>query len=224
MITKHLKAICLAVLLIFSCSAFAQVQIGVKLGFNNATVTNLQSISVDSLSTISAVPGFQIAGIFEFNLGGAFSLQPELSFVRQNLDFNPDDLSDSTNVHGFKKLVTDYFQVPIMGKVGIGKGNVGAYINAGPSLGYLLSAKNVDDETDTEEDLDLDNLDDVINRFDLGLSLGGGISTKIGKGKLAIDFRYDVGLNEFITSVNNQSTDGIKGRDYSVSIMYLISL
>ena len=120
--------------------------------------------------------------------------------------------------------MTDYFQVPILGKVGIGSGNVGAYFNAGPSLGYLISATNVDEENETEEKLDLDNLGDVINRFDLGLNLGGGVSAKLGPGKLYLDFRYDLGLNEFITNVNDKDLDGIKGRDYSISLMYLISI
>lgn len=224
MITKFLKTIGIIAFVAMACNVSAQVRIGVKAGFNSATVTNLESITLGNLSDIDDIPGFQVAGIFEFNLGGSFALQPELSFVRQNFDFNPQDLQDSTNVYGFKQLVTDYFQVPVLGKVGIGSGNLGFYLNAGPSLGYLLSATNVDSENDTEEELDLDSLEDVINRFDLGLNMGGGVSLKMGPGKLYLDFRYDMGLNEFINNVNNQELEALQGRDYSVSLMYLINI
>ena len=208
-----------------SSSATAQFRIGVRGGFNSASIDNLENIGINNLSDLDDVPGFQFSTVFEIGIGNAFSIQPELGFIRQGIDFS--NKLDSANIYNFHKLILDYLQVPLMGKASFGKGKVKPYLNVGPSLGYLVNAIDVKEinGSDEEEELDLDNaFKDVINRVDLSLNLGGGVAVKLGPGNLLLDFRYDMPLNDFITNVQDQNLDALRGKEYSVSLAYLIQI
>ena len=223
MLNKLLKGVpVLLLVLLLSLDATSQVRIGVRAGFNNTSIDYLEDL--ESIGGLTDIPGFQVSGVFEFNLGGAFAIQPELGFMRQGLDFtNP---LDSANIYNFHTLFLDYFQVPLIGKASFGKGNIKPYLNFGPSIGYLIKAVDVEDlgGTNQEKELDLDDWEDVLNRLDLSLNIGGGLAFKIGPGNLLVDIRYDLPLNDFIDGVESQDFEALQGRDYNVSLAYLIKI
>src|SRR5688500_20922 len=113
-------------LLVFAGTATAQTTFGVKAGLNLA---NLSISDADDTFEPENRTGL-VAGVFVTARGGGiFAFQPEFLVSMQGAKFT--DGSDS----GPAKI--DYFQVPLLARVGPSKvGFVG-----GPSIGYGTRAK-----------------------------------------------------------------------------------
>jgi hypothetical protein len=193
-----------------ACGAFAQVSIIPKVGVNfaNASLSESNFLEGGKSSLIGLTGGLG----FNFSLtsDNFLSIQPEILYSQKGFS------SASTGLvtyDGDYRL--SYLEIPLLVKINFGGEKVRLYVNAGPSIGYLLSGRvngrvsalgilgtSIDESiefTDSPTPLDIRQLD--ANRIEAGLNFGGGLGYAFaGSTALFVDVRYNMGLTDF----NNQ--------------------
>ncbi|WDF64362.1 porin family protein [Flavobacterium sp. KACC 22763] len=160
-----------------------EIKFGAKAGLNFAT------ISEDNTENADFVTSYNIGVMSEIPLSEKFSFQPEIMYSRQGYSFNND------------VIAMNYLNIPLMGKYYVTKG---LSLEAGPQIGFLLSAKN--EKTDVK---------DSFNTFDFGVNFGLGYKLENG---LNFGVRYNLGL----TDINNVDNSSIKNKNgvFQVSVGY----
>jgi hypothetical protein len=150
-----------------------EVTFGVKAGLN------LASIAGDDTDGLDSRTSFHVGGVAEISISEKFSVQPELLYSAQGAKYTESDGYD-----GEFKL--DYINLPIMAKYYVADG---FSLEAGPQVGFLLSAK---DEYTSPEDSGTDDLKDFVKGIDFGLNFGVGYKLDSG---LNFGARYNLGLS-----------------------------
>jgi len=160
-----------------------EIHFGAKGGLNFA------SISGDNAGGKDLVTAFNFGVLAEIPISQKFSFQPELMYSGQGYGFHD------------KTVALHYLNIPLIGKYYLTKG---LSIEAGPQIGFLLSAKN--DNTDVK---------DSFNTFDFGLNFGVGYKLDNG---LNFGARYNLGLSD----INNIDgfTDKNKNGVFQLSVGY----
>ena len=167
------------------------IKFGAKAGVNFAT---LQPELTDSRTS------FHLGGMAEIMLSDVFSIQPELLYSAQGAK----DQNDTDNNEIFK---VDYIIVPVMAKYFVLDG---LSIEAGPQLGFLLSAEQ-------EDNGETDDLKDITKSTDIGFAIGASYKFENG---LNLGARYYLG-----SDVNDISEDPeeFKNRVFQISIGYFFN-
>lgn len=142
------------------------VQFGVKAGMN---ISNLSG-DADGLDSRTSIQ-FGLAA--EISISEQFSVQPELIYSTQGAEDKEYD----------EKLKLDYINVPLIAKYYVIKG---LSIEAGPQIGFLISAKS---EFDGEDE----DIKDGLNGIDFGIDLGLGYKLDNG---INFGARYNLGLSD----------------------------
>jgi hypothetical protein len=144
------------------------VKFGLKGGVNFATFSGKDVENVDSKTA------FHVGVLAEIPLLDKFSLQPELLYSVQGIKEN-DDIAE------FK---LNYLQLPLIGKYYV---TDEFSLEAGPQVGFLLSAKaKVEGEGEGD-------IKDDMNKTDFGLNFGLGYT--LGN-RLNVNARYNFGLSK----------------------------
>ncbi|MFD1604105.1 porin family protein [Flavobacterium artemisiae] len=175
------------VLAVFTALGFVnvnaqEIKFGVKAGLNFSTVsgdnTEIDYVTSQHVGILSEIP-----------LSEKFSFQPEIMYSRQGYSFG-DDI-----------VALNYLNIPLMGKYYITKG---FSVEAGPQVGFLLSAKN-----------EKTNVKDSFNTVDFGVNFGLGYKLENG---INFGVRYNLGL----TNINNVDNSSIKNKNgvFQVSVGY----
>lgn len=156
-----------------------EVKFGVKAGLN---IANLGGDFEENSSLI----GFQIGGLAEIKLSDSFAIQPELLFSAQGTKFEESDEFGSYE----EKIKLSYLNIPIMAKYYVAPK---FSIEAGPQIGFLLSAKSEGEETfeGETETFDEDIKEDV-KSLDFGVNFGLGFDFSEN---LSAGVRYNIGLS-----------------------------
>jgi opacity protein-like surface antigen len=164
--------------------AESAVGFGVKLGL---TVTNFASEDAEDTPFLNFENklGFAAGGLASIPLSPMVSLQPEFMFVTKGADVE-------VVGENLGYIALNYLEVPVLLRVDVPvTGSVAPFIVAGPALGFVLSARFVNNDGDTE------NLEDDIDDLDLGFILGGGLGIPLSSGGLfEIEVRYEHGLSD----------------------------
>jgi len=121
--------------------------------------------------------GFQLGASYQMPLGSGLSLLPGVYFSTGGATFSFEGGSSKTSLSGL--------MIPIEVKFDLGGG---PFIAAGPYLGFLISAKTVDNEGNSEDLKD-------INKVHFGLTLGAGYEMSMGANALVIKLAYQLGLS-----------------------------
>ena len=157
--------ITIAALLMLAIGNGQNVQFGVKAGVNLATLSG-------DVSDLDSRFSFHLGAVAEIPLSEVFSVQPELLYSGQGFKAGDDVV----------KL--DYINLPIMAKYYVADG---FSIEAGPQIGYMLSAKSeIDDEGDVGYEYQL---------FDFGVNIGLGYKPN---SELNLGIRYNWGLASIV--------------------------
>lgn len=147
----------------------AQVQFGVKAGYNLSNITFSGSSSVD----VKSKSDFSAGLLASIPLFSSFTLQPEVMYSGQGAAF-----TDS----GSAKFNLGYLNVPVLFKW---QHASGFFAETGPQIGFLLSAK----VKDGGQSLDVKSSTESTD-----FSWAFGVGYKISKINLGIDARYNLGL------------------------------
>lgn len=182
------KVLLVFAVLAITASSFAQTKFGVKAGVNFANV-NGDDVEMDSKT------GLVFGAFAKFELSEKFAFQPELLYSAQGA-------KATTSWEGIDYDVTDkinYLNIPLMAKF---YATEGFSIQAGPQIGFLLSAKEKEEAMGLSDEYDIkDNMKGV----DFGLNFGVGYELPMG---LGFDLRYNLGL----TNIADSDETDIKNR------------
>lgn len=170
---KILLVAVLAVLGFVSGNA-QEVKFGAKAGLNFASVRGENS---DVYDTVTA---FNLGAVAEIPLSEKISFQPEVLFSGQGYSFGNDIAA------------LNYLNVPLMGKYYVTKG---LSLEAGPQVGFLLSAKT--------DNADVKNL---FKKVDFGVNAGLGYKLENG---LNFSARYNLGLSNISSVANTTNKNAV---------------
>lgn len=162
-------------LAVFTVLGFAnvtaqEIKFGAKAGLNFSTVNGSNTNNIDYVTS------YHVGLVSEIPISEKFSFQPELMYSRQGYSFNNDIVA------------MNYLNIPLMGKYYLAKG---FSVEAGPQIGFLLSAKN--------EGVKVTN---SFTTFDFGANFGLGYKLENG---LNFSARYNLG----ITRVDTDNRNGV---------------
>ncbi|WP_167016495.1 porin family protein [Chitinophaga sp. Cy-1792] len=186
-----MKKLILSGLLAIGTLLTAQAQninFGIKGGLNVAKMTNYDN---------KAIANFNAGGFVNVGLTKDWAIQPELIYSGQGADVN-------WNVAGitFMKgtLNTSYINIPVMVQYSIVPS---FFVEAGPQIGFLLSAKIKNGSTKSD-------IKDRMTTADFGLGLGCGFKITDNFG---VNARYVFGLSNVYNNnsilVNAESKNSV---------------
>jgi opacity protein-like surface antigen len=160
---------------------------------------NLAKISVEPED-----PDTDIANLVAFGVGGVLDLRlaENVALHLQPLYLQKGAKDGSAGSDAKIKLA--YLEVPALVKIAFGTSTAKPYIMAGPSLGFLLSAKS----TDEGESADIK---EFFKDIDFGLAFGAGVSFPAGNNAIFVEGRYGLGLSN-IAKLEEGEEGSIKTR------------
>lgn len=171
----------------------AQVMFGARAGVNFSDITGERVDSFDGRTS------FHFGAVAEIQISEKFSFQPELIYSSQGSDY-----TEGEDFEGTVKV--DYLNVPLMAKYYVADG---LSIEAGPQVGFLLSAK---DEYEDEED----DIKDFLKSTDFGVNFGLGYKLDNG---LFFSARYNLGLTDNLDVDESEfETDGAEYKNSVIQI------
>jgi len=149
------------------------INFGAKAGVNFASITG------DDISEyLDGKTSFHVGVVAEIVISEKFSFQPELLYSAQGATLSEFDIDVDLNL--------DYLNLPLMAKFYVAEG---FSLEAGPQVGFLLSAKMKASGggESAEEDIK-----DVVKGIDFGVNFGIGYKLDSG---LNFGARYNLGLS-----------------------------
>mgnify|MGYP003671343855 CR=1 FL=1 len=171
------------------------ITFGAKAGVNLATLSG-------DIEDNSSKIGFHVGGYAEFMVSDKFSVQPELVFSQQG---TKEDYSESASFGGDSysyeeetKIKANYLNLPVLAKFYVADG---FSLEAGPQVGFLLSADLESEFTETETIGGVTTTEsgsfeadakDAYKGIDFGLAVGAGYKLD---GGLNFALRYNLGLS-----------------------------
>jgi opacity protein-like surface antigen len=189
--------------LAFGFANAQEVKFGVKGGINLSTLTG------DNDEASSKV-GFQVGGFAEIKLTDKFSVQPEVLYSLQGAksEFSEFGLNSKSTLN------LSYLNIPVMAKYYVAEK---FSLEAGPQIGFLLSAK--DDTKVTmggESSSEKINVKDDYKSIDFGVNFGAGYDFTEN---LSAGLRYNLGLSNIAETVEGESYK-VKNSVFSLSVGY----
>jgi len=166
---------------------------GLKVGLNMANLTG-DDAKIGNLDKKSQM-GICVGGFITYSINEMFAIQPEVLYSATGARAKEE--VQGNILKAWMKF--SYLQIPVLAKVTIpSQGNLKPSIFAGPYFALKLSAKGGykwGAESDTEDI-------DEAKGTDFGLVFGGGVDIGglgfLGKGKMTVDIRYNLGLTSII--------------------------
>jgi hypothetical protein len=137
----------------------------------------------------------------EFKLPLGFSIEPDVFYSVKGFS---DEVS--VNIQGATfdfsaKQTPGYLDIPILVKYYLPSSTAKFSVCAGPSIGFLLSSKVMDNENGSSTETDIK---DQTSGTDVGLVLGAGIALPLGSIDATVEARYDLGLTTLDKSGNSK--------------------
>ncbi len=202
--------------------------VGLRSGVNLARWYWENDADVDK-DAIKNLPGLYIAVPFEVSVTNGIFLQPELAYTRKGVRLESKETSETGTLEIDARTKFDYLSLDMLLKGKFGSDVPQFYILAGPGLAYATHGKITAEATFTnststsgEETEDIDFKDDNVSRFDFSVLFGGGIEMPLGPGRLLLDARYSLGLQ----NLNTEDTTDTKifNRGVLFSAGYMIPI
>ena len=195
---KHIFILGVLLLLLGSCLPCG---LTVRGGLNGSTLNS--SESSDELSTLFT----PYVGVgTECEVADLVGVRLELNYSQQGANYENSPGSDDVLYDG--KFQLDYLNIPVMAKVNLSDN---FFVEAGPQVGLLLSAKDKYDSPIEGED----DAKDLFKSTDFGANIGLGYQFDSG---LNIGARYNLGLAN-ISDVEDGPADlEIKNRVFSLGV------
>ncbi len=216
---KKLVFIISLVMLFLANVVTAQFSVGLKAGFASNDVS--AEFYIDAVNTAPKGYTSAIWGLTaEVPLHQNISILTELYKTRKGFTMEESTSFQVLGIHvpvgGSVTTSLSYIETPILLKASIGSPTVQGYGLLGASMAYATSAVISPRATLLinfnlpEIEIDLSN--DVYNRWNTSAVVGGGAQFSVGRGKIFVDARYQLGLNDLIDS----PTVDLKLRNHSL--------
>ena len=193
-------------------TANAQLKFIPKVGISIANVA-LKSGSI-TITPDSKI-GLQFGGALEIGVSDMFSIQPELLFIQKGYKLEDKGVTETRSLN--------YLEIPILAKVQFGTDQIKFHVNAGPSLGIIISGADKEEgggKPTISRDLTIGSTEnDDIQRTDFGLQFGGGITFS----NFVLDLRYGLGLSNIANSPSGFDFTA-KNRAIGITVGYVVAL
>jgi hypothetical protein len=191
-----MKKIFLSAIAVMAIGTAAQAQdinFGAKAGVNFASM----SIDPEGDMDLKSRTGLHIGVLAEFKITETFAVQPEILYSMQGYKAEFGDVEVETKA--------DYLIIPIMAKYFVTEG---LSIEAGPQVGFLMSAKDDDGE----------DIKDGYKSIDFGINGGLGYELPMG---VFFQARYYVGLSNIAEETDLGEADvEYKNNVFALSVGY----
>lgn len=159
-----------------------EVTFGVKAGVNFATLNG------DDAEGINGKTAFHVGGLANIGISDEFSIQPEVLYSAQGGKLKEGNIMGKYNF--------DYINIPVLAKFMVADG---FSIEAGPQVGFLLSAKAKGDGESVD-------LKDELKGTDFSGVLGLGYQIESG---LNFAARYNLGFGNIVDSKEGDLKNGV---------------
>ena len=187
---KFYAIVAIASMLFIGTASAQHVNFGIKAGLN------LYNIHSDNSSAYDTKAGLHVGLLGHIHLNKQWAVQPELLFSGQGAKYTVNKTSTKLNL--------GYINVPVMLQYMFDNG---FRIEAGPQLGFLVSAKAKANGNSTD-------VKDNIKTVDFALGFGiGYIHQPSGFG---VDARYNLGLS----NINKNSSVKSTNRGFQLGVFY----
>lgn len=216
---KNLKFFALALVMASTTSAMAQLSIGPRaaVSFSNAAFDSDEDVNSGNLL------GFAFGAVAEIGISERFAIQPEVLFSQSG--FVLKDEFEFSGEPADLNVRYSYLQIPLLAKLKFGSGAAVFNVFAGPHVGFGLGDINFEAELMGEKDTDIQSWEDTgFSRFDFGVTGGVGVSFAAGLGKLGLDLRYQLGLNNISDEDGDGDEDKVSNRNFQAGVSYLIPI
>lgn len=194
------------ILFMASGFAFGQFSIGPKIGYNTSKLTS----DVDSI-TSDLTNNFHF-GVF-VRLGTKIYLQPEINWLTSGSVFKKSSLTSLSPIEQTVKMKS--IEIPVIVGwriINLGVGNIRVF--AGPSASIVTDKEiTTNDASSLTNPIEESDLEDLL----WGFNIGAGADVLM----FTLDLRYQMGLNEVITKVNEFDFNS-KNNMFSVSLGWKI--
>ncbi len=199
---KRILFIFIAVFM-FSFANAQDISFGLKAGLN---LTNMHSSNSDFNNAVSGRTAFHVGAVAEFAFSDQFSLQPEVLYTSlgSDIDYGSESRVSDTQ----KSIIGNYLAIPVMVKYYVADG---FSLEAGPQIGFLLSAKA---KTGSQE-LDAK---DAFESTDFSAVFGAGYKMENG---LFFNARYGLGLSNISKEVSDG--DWVKNNVFQFSVGFMFN-
>jgi hypothetical protein len=188
-----------AAVMAFAFSNAQETKFGVKAGVNLATLGG-------DAEDVSSKIGFHVGGFAEFKISDKFAIQPELLFSTQGA-------KEEYSEEGFdveNKLNLSYLNIPVMAKFYVAEK---FSLEAGPQIGFLLSAKSKVESGDFSGEVDVK---DAYESIDFGVNFGAGYDFTEN---LSAGIRYNLGLSNIAKTEDGEDFK-MNNSVFSLSVGY----
>ncbi len=186
---KYLLSVAMAAILMTGTVSAQHINVGIKGGLN------LYNIYDDKGSSGDAKVGLNVGMLGHIHLAQEWALQPELVFSAQG--------AKNTTGGSDKKL--GYINVPVLIQYMFDNG---FRIQAGPQVGFLVSAKSNINDNDTDIKASYKTVD---------FALGAGVGYVNPASGFGVDLRYNHGLS----NINENSATTSTNRGVQLGVFYL---
>ena len=178
-------------------TANAQLEVGVKGGVNFATLTGSDIVDAKSITNFNA------GAFIKLPISRIASFQPEVVYSGQGANVNADAVA-------VQHLRLDYLDIPLLVKFAH---RSGVYLETGPQLGFLLSAKDKIENTshDFKQDLKSANV-----AWDFG------IGVKVPHTPIGLDFRYVLGITNIEDVGQTAGTGAIRNDVFQLGLTFVL--
>jgi len=182
--------VAIASLMMIGTVSAQSVNLGIKGGLN------VSNVHVDEESEYDSKTGLHLGLLGHIHLNDRWGLQPELLFSGQGAKYTTSGVET--------KLKLNYINVPILFQYMFDNG---FRLEAGPQVGFLVSAKS------EANDVSVD-MKDQLKGVDFGVGLGlGYIHVPTGFG---VDARYNLG----VSNVNEDDENKFMNRVFQLGVFY----
>ncbi|MBC7777344.1 MAG: PorT family protein [Phycisphaerae bacterium] len=233
--------------LCFCQTSQAQISVGVRGGFLLTSID--KSPLADGEPAPDVIGAFQVAIPVEIAIGNIFAIQPEIMYGSHGgvqRDINEGTALGFTVTETSKiRYSVSALEIPLLAKAKLGSETLKFHVLAGPSFGFGLNGKYLDDrnyvttladgtvidERTTNVDFKAKFLKDgyqagelasdefAVTPTNINLHFGAGISVNLGGPFLFLDARYILGLNDLRPEAEGDTNDYVyKSKRIGVSV------
>jgi hypothetical protein len=191
-------------ILAFSFSSFCQSSYGIRAGWNIASLKSTQGDLRGSLNSFTG--GIQ----FDFYVKNKFSILAELDYISKGSHAKSNFALLNSVLVLEELLKINYLEIPVLAKFNFPVSKNFIHLLIGPSLGYAMNGKaklifnsnfpflNLGSPFSNSTSLNFE--EDNINRYDLAINMGVGISFPGNFGQLYGEIRYQLGFSNLNTA------------------------
>lgn len=188
---KILLSLFLAAILMTGTANAQKVSFGIKGGVNIYNIHNSNTIDYNP------VVGFHAGALAHIHLDKRFALQPEIFYSTSGANYKNGPFDTRYNL--------GYISVPVLLQYMF---NNGLRLQAGPQLGFLVSAKSKTGDIKQDFKNDLNTVD---------FSLSTGASYLVPNTGFGFDARFNLGLSD----INKEGTVRSYNRGLQLGVFYL---